>query len=127
MRQRFSSEYLSDVGANSSRWRARKAALARVRLRRCKACGTRRRITCNHLSYKHLGNEPDRDLMWLCWPCHQCVTFMTRHLGFGHRSAAWTFVVLMRLARAGELVATQLFTNQVLRVVRNVVSLVQRQ
>lgn len=57
----------------SPRWEARKARYFRAHRRRCHLCDGEHRIHLHHLSYEHLGDEPDGDLMPLCESCHELV------------------------------------------------------
>lgn len=36
----------------------------------CRACGSTKRLTVHHLSYKNLWQEKAWDLKTLCWICH---------------------------------------------------------
>lgn len=36
----------------------------------CVACGSIEHITVHHMTYAHMGKEPDEDLVALCKPCH---------------------------------------------------------
>lgn len=37
----------------------------------CKLCGGEYRLTVHHISYEHLYNEKDDELVTLCAPCHE--------------------------------------------------------
>lgn len=54
----------------SSVWFNRKEEFFRRYSRKCKACGSNKSIQCHHMSYKHMGREPDSDLIALCRSCH---------------------------------------------------------
>jgi len=54
----------------SSKWRARRIRYYQKFGRKCAACGDGRQLGLHHLSYENLGNEPDGDLVPLCWGCH---------------------------------------------------------
>lgn len=38
---------------------------------RCQRCGSRRRLTIHHRTYKRLGHERRADVAVLCWDCHR--------------------------------------------------------
>lgn len=40
---------------------------------KCAKCGARNKLQVHHLSYQHLGDELDCELMVLCHSCHQKV------------------------------------------------------
>jgi hypothetical protein len=54
----------------SDLWRLRRYVYFKQHPRRCTACPARSGVTLHHLSYENLGNEPDEDLVALCWECH---------------------------------------------------------
>lgn len=58
---------------HSSKWRRRRARALMLGGYRCAKCGTRNKLQVHHLSYAHLGNELDSELMVLCRGCHQKV------------------------------------------------------
>jgi hypothetical protein len=68
-------DYLSSL-----KWNRRKHAFYRTNEKICAACASETRLLVHHLSYKHLGHEPDDDLVILCWPCHEEL-----HTRFGSR------------------------------------------
>jgi HNH endonuclease len=51
-------------------WAWRRGRTLRQDGYRCRRCGTRKGLQVHHLSYKHLGDEPDEDLVTLCRECH---------------------------------------------------------
>jgi len=53
---------------NSKAWRVRREQLPQYS---CFVCGTKNNLTTHHNTYKRLGREKNRDLVRLCWPCHQ--------------------------------------------------------
>jgi len=55
---------------NSDHWQS---VRARFSGRVCLVCDTDKEITLHHVTYARLGQELDRDLRPLCWPCHQAV------------------------------------------------------
>jgi 5-methylcytosine-specific restriction endonuclease McrA len=55
----------------SDEWAQRRRAYFRSHGYRCEACGIRKKLTVHHVSYEHLGNEPDEDLRALCWRDHR--------------------------------------------------------
>lgn len=62
----YSKEYL-----HSKHWRkTRNRALAKANFM-CKQCGATQRLQVHHLTYAHLGQELDSDLIVLCKNCHR--------------------------------------------------------
>lgn len=39
-------------------------------IKRCRLCGSERRLNIHHVTYENLGNETFKDLIYLCQPCH---------------------------------------------------------
>lgn len=64
----------------SPEWKSRKYSFYKKNGRNCAACGSNKQTLIHHLSYEHLGKEPDGDLVVLCWDCHREL-----HLKFGAR------------------------------------------
>ena len=58
---------------HSSKWRRRRARALMLGNYQCAKCGARNKLQVHHLSYQHLGNELDCELMVLCHSCHQRV------------------------------------------------------
>jgi len=40
---------------------------------KCRGCGTTNKLEVHHISYRHLGNEYDSDLITLCRHWHQSI------------------------------------------------------
>lgn len=57
----------------SSKWRRRRARALMLGNYKCAKCGARNKLQVHHLSYQHLGDELDCELMVLCHSCHQRV------------------------------------------------------
>jgi 5-methylcytosine-specific restriction endonuclease McrA len=56
----------------SEAWSFRRMAALRRARYTCTGCGRRdRRLEVHHLTYEHLGDEPDDDLVVLCVTCHR--------------------------------------------------------
>ena len=55
----------------SSFWYKRRADYFQVYDKRCAICDTTQRITLHHKHYGTLRNERDKDLVSLCWKCHE--------------------------------------------------------
>lgn len=77
-----SNEYLRRAPANyteygkSKWWNSRRWAYWQDHERRCMACATESaavKIDIHHMTYRHVGCEPDDDLIGLCRDCHQAV------------------------------------------------------
>ena len=58
---------------HSSKWRRRRARALMLGNYKCAKCGARNKLQVHHLSYQHLGDELDYELMVLCHSCHQKV------------------------------------------------------
>jgi 5-methylcytosine-specific restriction endonuclease McrA len=52
-------------------WRLRRRLWILGARGRCERCGSRRRPTIHHRSYRRLGHERRSDVEVLCWPCHR--------------------------------------------------------
>ncbi len=63
--RRYRTQYLQ-----SAHWKRRKSRYFAKHGRWCAACNTKRRIDLHHLSYQHVGNESDGDLMGFCRQHH---------------------------------------------------------
>ena len=44
----------------------------------CQACHERKATQVHHISYRHVGMEPDFDLVSVCVPCHEALTEVDR-------------------------------------------------
>ena len=55
----------------SNAWAIRKNAYYKRHDRQCAACGSWKKIQLHHVSYDNLGNEPDQDLVPLCFKDHR--------------------------------------------------------
>jgi len=73
---RFSPQYLYYI--SSSAWRIRRQRAIERAGKRCQVCGESRWLQVHHVTYAHLGNEPDADLTVMCWYCHQWATVALR-------------------------------------------------
>jgi hypothetical protein len=51
-------------------WRKRRAEFL-DRYRWCEECYIKPADQIHHLTYLHIGNEPDEDLVAVCRPCHE--------------------------------------------------------
>lgn len=58
-------EYISSKG-----WKS-KARRLKQKFKKCQKCGYRNNLTVHHKHYQTLGRERDKDLIVLCWKCHQ--------------------------------------------------------
>ena len=54
----------------SEKWRKRKQFYFETHDRKCRACGSLKRIHLHHKTYRRLGEERDADLVPLCHNCH---------------------------------------------------------
>lgn len=63
------SEYL-----RSDRWARRREKYRQTHPEECQICYSTRQCELHHISYRHLGNEPDIDLAWLCHEHHEEIT-----------------------------------------------------
>ena len=54
----------------SDLWKKRKQNYFKTHDRKCKACGSLKRIHLHHKTYRRLGEERDADLVPLCHVCH---------------------------------------------------------
>jgi 5-methylcytosine-specific restriction endonuclease McrA len=62
-------------------WQARRRRTIALAGGMCQHCGRRRAVQVHHLTYKRVGRERDRDLVALCWSCHQRAHDPIRKLG----------------------------------------------
>lgn len=62
----FYAEYI-----HSKKWKEK--AFQRLKLDnfQCQRCHSAKNLTCHHVTYDHLGNEPMEDLVTLCKECHR--------------------------------------------------------
>ena len=56
---------------HSPLWRLRRRLWILGAGGRCERCGSRRRLTIHHRSYRRLGHERRSEIEVLCWPCHR--------------------------------------------------------
>jgi single-strand DNA-binding protein len=70
MRRRHHS-LLYTVYLGSPLWRIRRRIWILQVGGRCQRCGSRRRLTIHHHTYRRLGNEHRHDISVLCWGCHR--------------------------------------------------------
>lgn len=75
----------------SDAWRRRRAKFLRIQPH-CQACGTKTRLQVHHLTYEHLGDEPNGDLMTLCESHHSAVHKYHTRTRLSLRSATNVFV-----------------------------------
>lgn len=68
-RRRHSLLYLRYL--RSPLWRLRRRIWILRAGGRCERCGSRRRLTIHHRSYRRLGRERRSDIAVLCSPCHR--------------------------------------------------------
>lgn len=54
----------------SDRWKKRREDYFEKHARKCRACGSLKRIHLHHKTYRRLGEERDADLVPLCHVCH---------------------------------------------------------
>lgn len=54
----------------SKRWYRRRRRIIRKR-QVCEYCQSKNNLTVHHLTYKRLGRELEKDLVLLCWRCHE--------------------------------------------------------
>lgn len=59
-------EYLA-----SDEWKKRRQRAIKRDGGKCRCCGSTTRLTVHHLHYDNLYCERTRDLVTLCWECHQ--------------------------------------------------------
>jgi len=55
---------------SSSHW---KQLRAKIKPKRCYACGKQKRLQLHHMTYERLGKELNADLCFLCDRCHKAV------------------------------------------------------
>jgi 5-methylcytosine-specific restriction endonuclease McrA len=70
MRRRHHS-LLYRIYLRSPLWRIRRRIWILRAGGRCQRCGSRRRLSIHHRTYKRLGHERRSDITVLCWRCHQ--------------------------------------------------------
>lgn len=69
-KNRASVNYLEYL--HSPTWFAMRAKIFKSRGRRCESCGaTKSSIQIHHLHYTTLGNERPKDVIILCFQCHE--------------------------------------------------------
>ena len=82
MRRRRHRSLLYAVYLRSPLWRLRRRIWILRAGGRCRRCGSRRRLTIHHRTYRRLGYERRADVTVLCWNCHR------RHHD-GHPRSPW--------------------------------------
>ena len=65
----------------SDLWRIRKRRYFETHERKCRACGSRKRIHLHHKTYRRLGEERDADLVPLCHSCHTTLHIRQKNTG----------------------------------------------
>lgn len=71
MRSRRRRSLLYMVYLRSPLWRLRRRIWIFRAGGRCQRCGSRRRLTIHHRTYRRLGHERRGDVTVLCWRCHR--------------------------------------------------------
>jgi phage terminase large subunit GpA-like protein len=71
MRRRRRHSLLYAIYLRSPLWRLRRRIWIVQARGRCERCGSRRRLTVHHRTYKRLGRERRADVSVLCWDCHR--------------------------------------------------------
>lgn len=59
----------------SKHWKSVRRRHRRVMRYRCFLCGVRKNLELHHITYQNLGNELIHDLVYLCAPHHDQITF----------------------------------------------------
>ena len=67
---------------HSASWRKRRQRALRLGHYRCALCGSTQSLQVHHLTYAHLGNELDSELMVLCTSCHHKVHAQKRRKNY---------------------------------------------
>jgi len=65
----------------SDEWKKRKERYFENHVRRCRACGSAKRIHLHHKTYRRLGQERDADLVPLCHLCHSALHRIQKQSG----------------------------------------------
>lgn len=60
---------------NSKEWTIRRQSYIQIYGMGCQICIEKRGTQLHHMSYRRLGNEPDKDLLFLCSSCHHDIHF----------------------------------------------------
>ena len=79
-RTRHTNQYESYI--HSASWRKRRQRALRLGHYRCALCGSTQSLQVHHLTYAHLGNELDSELMVLCTSCHNKVHAQKRRKNY---------------------------------------------
>ncbi len=79
-RTRHTNQYESYI--HSASWRKRRQRALRLGHYRCALCGSTQSLQVHHLTYAHLGNELDSELMVLCTSCHHKVHAQKRRKNY---------------------------------------------
>ena len=66
-------DWYHEVYLKSDYWKSLRLKTIAARDFKCEICGSESSLEIHHISYDHLGNELDSDLMCLCRNCHQIV------------------------------------------------------
>lgn len=54
-----------------SDWWLDKKKLVLSKTKKCEQCNSHQQLYVHHITYDTLGNEPRKDLMVVCYDCHQ--------------------------------------------------------
>ena len=79
-RTKHTNQYESYI--HSASWRKRRQRALRLGHYRCALCGSTQSLQVHHLTYAHLGNELDSELMVLCTSCHRKVHAQKRRKNY---------------------------------------------
>lgn len=55
----------------SAAWQLKRQQILKRDNHKCVVCFSKDRLEIHHISYRHLGNEPLKDLVTVCRTCHQ--------------------------------------------------------
>ena len=55
----------------SKEWKKKRRAFIELHGRKCAACDSKNKLRVHHMSYRHLGNERENELIILCARCHE--------------------------------------------------------
>jgi 5-methylcytosine-specific restriction endonuclease McrA len=99
-RRRHSLLYL--LYLRSPVWRLRRRLWILGAWGRCERCGSRRRLTIHHRTYRRLGHERRADVEVLCWSCHRAKhgggpTHLTPWRRRFVRAALWVLAILVAM------------------------------
>jgi hypothetical protein len=71
IKKNFSPKYLKYI--KSPQWFGKRQEAFAHYGRKCKNCKSTNQLEVHHLSYRHLGYEPMKELMILCRKCHEAI------------------------------------------------------